>query len=287
MKCNASLKTVLDNYFENFHYEAHLSQDPVQFAYRFSDDRDREIAALFAAAFAYGNVAQILKTLEWLFGLLGASPYRYIRSFSECDAHSLQSFYHRFNTGRDIIALCLALQRALKEFGNLQNLFLAAHNPKATTIEEGLCRFVENLLARVPPEIYRRNKGLPAEAGVRFLLPSPASGSACKRMNLFLRWMVRPGPVDFRVWKEVEPRQLVLPVDTHIARIGQYIGLTKRTTIGWKMALEMTATLRLLDSRDPVRYDFALCHLGIMRGCPAKHNPLKCAMCPIQEVCTR
>jgi uncharacterized protein (TIGR02757 family) len=105
-------------------------------------------------------------------------------------------------------------------------------------------------------------------------------------MNLFLRWMVRPAPVDLRIWKLVDPRQLVLPVDTHTARIGRYIGLTKRKSIGWRMALEMTESLRLLDPQDPTRYDFALCHLGIMRGCPARYDPAKCMACPIQEICT-
>ncbi|HEV8131902.1 MAG TPA: TIGR02757 family protein [Acidobacteriota bacterium] len=280
-----SLKGTLDSFIENFRYENHLQRDPVRFVYRYSNDQDREIAALFAAAFAYGNVTQILNTLEWLFGLMGESPYNYVLRFSSSDFAGLRRFYHRFNTGRDVAALCLALQRALLEFGSLQNLFLLGHDPPARTIEGGLPIFVENLLHRVPPAVYRR-KSLPADAGVRFLLSSPESGSACKRMNLFLRWMVRPAPVDFRIWNRVEPRQLVLPVDTHIARIGRYIGLTRRNNIGWKMALEMTEALRLLDADDPIRYDFALCHLGIMRGCPAKYNPLKCRICPIREICT-
>ncbi len=279
------LKSTLDSFIENFRYEERLSRDPVQFVHRYKDNRDREIAALFSAAFAYGNVTQILNSLDRLFRLMGVSPYQYVANFSHSDALSLQTYYHRFNDGRDVAALCLALKRSLEEFGSLQNLFLSANDARAHTIERGLSRFVANLLERVSPQVYRR-KYLPPDAGVRFLLSSPESGSACKRMNLFLRWMVRPGPVDFRIWTQLEPRQLVLPVDTHIARIGRYIGLTQRSNIGWKMALEMTDALRCLNPEDPVRYDFALCHLGIMRGCPAKYNPVKCRMCPIQEICT-
>ncbi|MBI3939277.1 MAG: TIGR02757 family protein [Acidobacteria bacterium] len=279
------LKTTLDTFIENFQYRARLEHDPIWFVRGCPRDEDREIAALFAAVFAYGNVAQILGTLRQLFSLMDPGPYPFVMGFSSSDAARFRRFYHRFNTGRDVIALCLALRKTLEEFGSLQNLFVAGNDAQALTIELGLSTFVQNLLRRVPAQVYRR-RSLPASAGVRFLLSSPASGSACKRMNLFLRWMVRPGPIDFGLWKKVAPRQLVLPVDTHIARIGRYIGLTRRANMGWKTALDMTASLRTLNPQDPVRYDFALCHLGIMRGCPAKYNPAQCASCPIREVCT-
>jgi uncharacterized protein (TIGR02757 family) len=278
-------KTTLDQFFSNFQYEARLLQDPIQFAHRHAADREREIVALFSAAFAYGSVRQILRTLQSLFDLMGHSPYRFVMNFSAADAAGLRGFYHRFNTGRDVAALCLALRKALETFGSLQNLFVAFNDKEATTIEQGLSRFVANLLALVPPEAYKRNS-LPKTAGVRFLLTSPESGSACKRMNLFLRWVVRPGPVDLGIWHQVEPRQLVLPLDTHTFRIGRYIGLTQRSTLGWKTALDMTASLRQIDPEDPVRYDFALCHLGIMQGCPTKYNPAKCRACPIRNICT-
>ena len=257
----------------------------MQFVHRCGDDGDREIVALFSAAFAYGGVPQILATLEKLFAPMGKSPRQFVMNFSRSDSARLRPFYHRFNTGRDVSALCLALKDALETFGSLQNLFIAGNDRGAPTIELGLSRFVQALLARVPAGVYGR-RTLPRDAGVRFLLSSPESGSACKRMNLFLRWMVRPGPVDFRAWEQVEPRQLVLPVDTHVFRIGRYIGLTGRNDIGWKTALEMTGSLRRLNPDDPVRYDFALCHLGIMRGCPARYNPAKCAQCQIRDVCT-
>jgi uncharacterized protein (TIGR02757 family) len=127
---------------------------------------------------------------------------------------------------------------------------------------------------------------LARRTAVRFFLPSPVDGSACKRMNLYLRWMVRPDDgVDCGVWKGLAPRSLVIPLDTHIARISSYIGLTDRKSPGWAMALDITRQLRLLDAEDPLQYDFALCHLGIAGDCPRKRNPLKCAACPILPVC--
>lgn len=278
------LKSTLEAHCRSFPYRSRLQRDPVRFVHRFKDPRDREIAGFFSAALAYGNVAQILQTLDLLFRQMGPSPHRYVSGFSGPEAEGLSSFRHRFNDGRDIAALCFALKRALEEYGTLEGLFAEGHDAGAPTIEGGLVHFIDALTRRVPPDVYRR-RSLPEDAGVRFLLTSPARGSTCKRMNLYLRWMVRKGPVDLKVWKRLQPRQLVLPVDTHIARIGTYIGLTRRRTINWKMALDMTATLRTLDPADPVRYDFALCHLGIMRGCPAHHDPRKCRSCPLETIC--
>jgi uncharacterized protein (TIGR02757 family) len=278
------LKTTLDAHYRNFPYRAQVARDPVQFVYRYREPGDRELAAFFAAALAYGNVAQILKTLTSLFSLMKEGPYLYVTGFDAARAESLRAFRHRFNDGRDVAGLCMALRTALEEHGTLEDFFLAGHDRASPTIEGGLVRFVEGLTRRVPASLYR-GRALPADAGVRFFLTSPARGSTCKRMNLFLRWMVRKGPVDLHAWRRIDSRQLVLPVDTHIARIGRYIGLTRRRTIDWKMALDMTATLRSLDPRDPVRYDFALCHLGIMRGCPAHHDPRKCRECPLEPIC--
>src|SRR5262249_897729 len=127
---------------------------------------------------------------------------------------------------------------------------------------------------------------LKRRVAVRFLLPTPTDGSACKRTNLFLRWMVRPEDgVDCGVWTAIRPNQLVIPLHTHIASICTYIGLTARKSLGWQMALDITRQLRRLDPEDPLRYDFALCHLGIAGDCPRKRNLEKCRHCPIQAVC--
>ena len=121
---------------------------------------------------------------------------------------------------------------------------------------------------------------------MRFLLPSPEEGSGCKRLNLYLRWMVRRGDgLDLGLWTSVHPRQLLMPVDTHVARIAAYIGLTRRMSPGWRMTEEITASLRRLDPGDPVRYDFALCRLGILDACPRRRNPVICADCPLEPVC--
>ena len=129
--------------------------------------------------------------------------------------------------------------------------------------------------------------GLPgAGQGVRYFLPSPRDGSACKRLNLFLRWMVRRGDgLDFGLWREVSTAKLVIPLDAHVSRIARYIGLTDRPTPSWRTALEVTARLRRFDAEDPVKYDFSLCRLGILKLCPKKRNLTKCRNCSLVEVC--
>jgi uncharacterized protein (TIGR02757 family) len=152
-------------------------------------------------------------------------------------------------------------------------------------ITNALEHFSARLLGFGHEQFYPRGE-LKRRIGVRFLFPRPSEGSACKRMNLFLRWMVRPEDgIDCGVWKGVAPRQLVIPLDTHIARISSYIGLTAMRSPGWPMALDITRSLRRLHADDPLRYDFALCHLGIAGDCPRKRNLEKCGRCPILAIC--
>ncbi|HEY6837754.1 MAG TPA: DUF2400 family protein, partial [Geobacteraceae bacterium] len=129
------------------------------------------------------------------------------------------------------------------------------------------------------------SREIPADSYFTFFFPSPASGSACKRLCMFLRWMVRPADgIDLGLWHDVSPTKLVIPVDAHIQRIGRYLGLTTRKQADWKMAREITAALRRLDPADPVKYDFSLCHLGISEGCSGRDR-LRCRACPIGEIC--
>jgi uncharacterized protein (TIGR02757 family) len=282
----ASLKFHLDNFLDNFPRERHLSNDPVQFVHRYEDPRDREIVGLIAAVFAYGNVKSVLRTVDAALQYLGNSPSRTLATFDpRKDARRLRGFYHRFNTNRDLAVLFWIIRRALEEYGSLEAVFLAGLSPADTDIGVGLENFCKTLLGFGHEQFYPRGE-LKRRIGVRFFFPRPSEGSACKRLNLYLRWMVRPEDgIDCGVWKSVAPRQLVIPLDTHIARISSYIGLTEMRSPGWAMALEITRNLRVLHAEDPLRYDFALCHLGIAGDCPRKRNLEKCARCPIVAIC--
>jgi uncharacterized protein (TIGR02757 family) len=274
-RLRARLETLVRTYDLRF-----LASDPLGRVLGFPDPDDREIGGFLAAALAYGNVKQILANLDDLFARMEGRPAAFIRGFTPArDAPALAGFRHRWTSGEDLAALCALLSPALAEHGSLGSLFGRCRRSGEPTVREPLGRFVEALLAYAP--------ALPRVARVRTLLPSPASGSACKRMNLFLRWMVRNGDgIDCGLWRGVPPSALVIPLDTHVARISGFLGLTQRKTPDWRMAEEITGSLRRLDPADPVKYDFALSRLGILDHCPTRRHLRKCASCPLLESCT-
>ena len=281
-----SLKHHLDSFIDHFPKEKHLASDPVQFVHRYDDPRDREVVGLISAVFAYGNVKSVLRTVDSALSYLGPSPARTIAAFDpRRDLRRLRGFYHRFNTSRDLAALFWIIRRTLEDYGSLESAFVSRLSASDSDVTDALESFCGILLGFGHEEFYPRGE-LRRRIGVRFFFPAPSQGSACKRLNLYLRWMVRPDDgIDCGVWSGVAPRQLVIPLDTHIARISAYIGLTSMRSPGWRMALDITKSLRRLHSDDPLRYDFALCHLGIAGDCPRKRNLEKCARCPILAIC--
>jgi len=231
-------------------------------------------------------VKSVLRTVDRALSYLGPSPSEAIATWDpRHDLKRLRGFYHRFNTSRDLAALFWIIRRTFEEHGSLESAFAAALNPTDDDISGALENFCSSLLGHGHEQFYPRGE-LKRRIGVRFFFPRPSEGSACKRMNLYLRWMVRPDDgIDCGIWQRVNPRQLVIPLDTHIARISSYIGLTSVRSAGWPMALDITRSLRRLHAADPLRYDFALCHLGIAGDCPRKRNLEKCARCPIVAIC--
>jgi uncharacterized protein (TIGR02757 family) len=282
----SDLKHHLDTFLEGFPKERRISADPVQFVHRYDDPRDREVAGIIASAFAYGNVKSILATVDKALSYLGPKPAQAIAAFDpRTDSRRLRSFYHRFNTSRDLAVFFWMIRRLLEDHGSLEAAFLAGLSPADSDTGSALTHFSASMLDTGYERFYPAGE-LERRIAVRFLLPSPADGSACKRMNLYLRWMVRPADgIDSGIWTRVRPDQLVIPLDTHVARISQYIGLTEMKSPGWSMALDITQSLRRLDRTDPLRYDFALCHLGIAGDCPRKRDLRKCSHCPIRSIC--
>jgi uncharacterized protein (TIGR02757 family) len=281
-----SLKHHLDAFIDQFPKEIHLSNDPVQFVHRYENPRDREAVGLIASAFAYGNVKSVLRTVESALGYLGPAPAKAIASFDpRTDIHRLRGFCHRFNTSRDLAVLFWIIRRVQEEYGSIEAAFASGLSRTDEDTTAALEHFTAILLGFGHEQFYPRGE-LKRRVAVRFFFPAPSQGSACKRLNLYLRWMVRPNDgIDCGVWDSVAPRQLVIPLDTHIARISGYIGLTALRNSGWRMALDITRSLRRLHADDPLRYDFALCHLGIAGDCPRKRNLQKCARCPIVAIC--
>jgi uncharacterized protein (TIGR02757 family) len=257
--------------------------DPVHIVRRFSASDDREVVGFCAAGLAFGRVASVLQSIESLLAVMGAHPARYVRGFDPSrEGPRLAPLVHRWIRGRDLVALLLILRRMLRESGSIEAFFLEGDNPAEPHVGAALDSFSTRALAIDLREAYGRR--VPKQRGVSYFFPRPSAGSACKRLNLFLRWMVRRDEIDLGVWTRLSPARLIVPLDTHVIRLGRCLRLTRYTSPGWRMAAEITASLREVDAVDPVRYDFALCHVGMMNGCGFQ-KPQRDSQCPLKGLC--
>lgn len=253
-----------------------LESDPVRYVHRFEARKDREVAGYVASALAFGRVRSIFASLDAVFTALGPSPEEAIRSLpEEVILKRLGGFRHRWIAASDLASVLAALGRAIVEEGNLEAVFLTRGSERrdAQTVLSAFSR-------RIRGDLRDRTRGMD------FLLSDPESGGACKRQNLFLRWMVRPADgVDLGLWTLLSPADLVMPVDTHIAFLARALGLSSRTTADWKMALEVTDRFREVVPTDPLKYDWALTRLGILGHCPKRRCKVKCRPCPLFDHC--
>ena len=248
----------------NYHYRAFnrstISPDPLEFPHRFTSPADIEVASFIASVFAYGSVTQIINTLEKIFELMDNDPAKFVLEYKiKKEGKLFKNLKHRFYTGDDIASLFAGLNKIYNTYGSLNYLFLLYYFEKAENIKGALSFFSRNLTTIVSKEGERFSHG------IKFMFPDPLNGSACKRQNLFLRWMIRNDELDFGLWREIPASKLIIPVDTHIANISKHLKLTKRKNVSWQMAEEITNNLKKYDPSDPVKYDFALCHIGMRK----------------------
>jgi uncharacterized protein (TIGR02757 family) len=240
------------------------------------------VVGFVAAALAFGRVASVLQSIERLLAVAGDHPADYVRHFDpRREARAFEGFGHRWIRAADGVALVSALRQIFDRAGSVEAFFADGLDPDADDVGPALDRFSTRVMAFDYRDVYgRRIKG----RGVGFFFPRPSAGSACKRLNLFLRWMVRKDALDLGVWTRVSPSKLVVPLDTHVIRVARCLRLTRYTSPGWAMARDITASLRRIDPADPVRYDFALCHLGMMNACGFS-RPQRDAQCPLRGAC--
>jgi uncharacterized protein (TIGR02757 family) len=275
------LKPVLDRLYESFNYPESAT-DPIQIVRRFPRPDDREIVGFVASSLAFGRVASVLQSIERVLAIVGDRPAAFVRGFEpKRDGHRLADVVHRWIRGPDLVALLWILRQMLDRRGSLEDFFLEGYDPSADDVATALDSFSSRALALDIKAAYGR---IPARPGVRYFFPRPSAGSACKRLNLFLRWMVRQDALDLGVWTRVRPAQLIVPLDTHVIRVGRCLRLADYASPGWAMARDITASLRRLDAEDPVKYDFALCHLGMMNACGFS-RPQADAQCPLRGAC--
>jgi len=271
------MKSSLEALRLRYETEQALALDPIAVPLRFPDPMDRELTAFVAAHLAYGKVAPMLQAIGRLLKPLGEQPARWLRERDEQAIHAeleepLRGWVWRFHTRQDMVHWLLAWKR----LDRMSGAGLEAHllPSDSETADQALSRLVLRLRA-----------DLPKTYGLRFNLPDPLKNASCKRWRMFLRWMVRDGWPDFGLWTRYPKDQLVIPVDTHVARISRYVGLTRSTTIDGRMAAEITASLKKRDRQDPLKYDFAISHLGILGDCPGVRALPGCSPCPLVGVC--
>jgi uncharacterized protein (TIGR02757 family) len=275
------LKPALDRLYASFNYPDSAA-DPIQIVRRYPRLDDREIVAFVAAGLAFGRVASVLASIEAVCRVMGPSPAAFLRTFDPArDGHALRALGHRWTRGEDFVALLWILKCLLDAHGSLERCFAEGHRADAEDVGPAIDAFSERARAIDCRPAYGRR---PKRPGVLYFWSRPSAGSACKRMNLFLRWMVRQDAIDPGGWTSISRRHLIVPLDTHTIRTGRCLRLTRRVTPGWKMAVDITAALRTLDPEDPVRYDFALCHLGMMGACGYKTKQ-RDSECPLRGVC--
>lgn len=241
----------LEKYYTLYNRRQYVHPDPLEFLYNYRAKKDIEIVGLIASSLAFGRVTQILKTVSSVLGKMGASPAVYLETSSpKTIERDFKGFVYRFVREDEITALLVALKRVLGDFNSIEDCF-----------KDGLAETDEtliNALISFDTKIRKRAGKSPG-----YLAADPSKGSGCKRMNLFLRWMIRKDEVDLGIWEGLSPSMLIIPVDTHMHKIGLKLNLTKRKQANMKTALEITKGFAGINPHDPVKYDFSLTRFGI------------------------
>lgn len=258
------MRPVLDRLYTDFN-AARSVADPIWMVRRYDRPDDQEVVAFIAAALAFGRVQSVLNSIDGMLTVMGSSPAAFVRNFDPArDRHCFKHLVHRWTNGADFAALVWILHQMIARRGSIEGFFIEGLTADAVDVGAALQSFSARALALDVSAIYGKKRPKP---GVAYFFSRPSSGGACKRLNLFLRWVVREDRVDLGVWKKVKPGQLIVPLDTHVIRVGRCLRLTKLKSPGWRMAADITSSLRELDPSDPVRFDFSICHLGMMNAC--------------------
>jgi len=255
-----NLKKLLDSLYLSYKRKF-SSKDPVWNLHRFIDEKDIELTGLITAVYAYGSVDQINRFIELFLNRINYKPYEFIINFSKHkDKKYLKGLGYRYNSENDLVILLYSLNVSLIKFKSLKNLFISGYENSHLNILTALELFSCEINGNFP----KLQSGFTEKKSYHgYMISNPANGSTCKRMNLFLRWMIRKDEIDTGIWNTIPASKLIMPVDVHIARAAGKLKLVKRKSVDIKFAIELTEILRKFDPEDPVKYDFSLCHIGI------------------------
>ena len=243
-------KTRLEELYDSYNSRKWVHPDPLEFLYQYAAPRDREIVGIVASSLAYGRVAQILKSVGSVLEKMGPSPYDFLKHTTPVSLQrTFKDFKHRFTTSKDLTGMLYGVKRVVDRYGSLYACFLSGFKD-----DEDILPALSFLVSELTALFNGQSNSL---------IPVPERGSACKRLNLFLRWMVRKDRVDPGGWLEIPTRKLMVPLDTHMHRKCSLLKLTHRKNADMHTVKEITCAFRRIEPEDPVRYDFALTRLGI------------------------
>jgi uncharacterized protein (TIGR02757 family) len=249
------IKAFLDQKVEQYNRPGFIENDPVCIPHLFTRKQDIEIMGFWSAVLAWGQRPTIIKKCRELIRLMDGAPYDFIMNYNDEDLKPFLSFKHRTFNDTDTLYFIHFFRHFYHQYDSLEEAFIYGKDSLLHTMDMHYIDVFRSNFFSLPDAPDRTRKHV----------SSPASGSACKRINMFLRWMVRKDDrgVDFGIWKQIKPSELICPIDLHVERVARKLGLITRTQVDWKTALELTAHLRSFDPQDPVKYDFALFGLGV------------------------
>jgi uncharacterized protein (TIGR02757 family) len=251
------LQKILDQKFRQYNKVSFIEKDPIVIPHQYSKQQDIEIAAFFAAIFAWGNRTTIINKSKELLKRMDDAPYDFCLHHKAKDLQKIIGFVHRTFNDTDALYCIEFMKHHFSHSSSLETAFFTNQKVgnKIYTVEEALTHFQKYFMSlEHAPQRTQKH------------IASPVAGSTCKRLNMFLRWMVRKDKqgVDFGLWKTISPSSLIMPIDVHVARVSRSLGILQREQTDWLAALELTNYCRTLDAKDPVKYDFALFSLGVI-----------------------
>lgn len=256
---DSNIKLKLNDIYSKYHNKRFLKNDPLVWVHGFKNDKNIEIAGLIGSSIAYGRVEKIIESLYSVKKITGEDIFSFVMDTSYSKKNSLlNKFIYRFNNGTDFALLFECVKHSINKFGSIGNHFHDEFVKSGENMKKTLCGFSESF-KKPYLKIFKKKK-----KSFEFLLPSPLQGSTCKRLNMYMRWMIRKKDgIDFGAWENIPSSVLFMPVDTHIAKIARSLKFTQRKSADWKTVEEITDYLKKIDSFDPVKYDFSLCQSGM------------------------
>ncbi len=286
----SKLKDALNTLMLEQNIEDTIQRDPIQFAHRYTNPLDQELAAIFASMLAFGRVSLFLPVIEQWMSLCDerGGPRACVDTFSAVDFDAFNALSYRWNKSPDFVLVMLTFQRLLSQEPSIKSWIESLYKPNDADLNETLSRAMPIFTTCAIDAASTANLSIETvddlPDGFKRFFSSPAKGSACKRWQMLMRWMVRKTAPDLGLW-ELPPSKLTIPLDVHVHSISQMIGLTKLKSPNLKAAREITGYLRSIAPDDPIQYDFALAHLGISGQCQKTYNLEICPSCPLHDLC--